>query len=133
MRQRLRWSHGQFTTLMKHKDAVSIGTTYRILFVLGIIDMMFMDIVLLFVRVVSLTYIFLTFQQSILYPLIFMMMIYFVNELIVIITAIVFSSHKSNLRYVYLVPFIIFVYRPVYAFIRFYAYALSLFKREVKW
>ena len=133
MRQRLRWSHGQFTTLKKHKDAVSIGTTYRILFVLGIIDMMFMDVVLLFVRVVSLTYIFLTFQHSILYPLIFMMMIYFVNELIVIITAIVFSSHKSNLRYVYLVPFIIFVYRPVYAFIRFYAYALSLFKREVKW
>ena len=75
----------------------------------------------------------LTFQQSILYALIFMMMIYFVNELIVIITAIVFSSHKSNLKYVYLVPFIIFVYRPVYACIRFYAYALSMFKREVEW
>jgi hypothetical protein len=118
---------------MKHKDAVSIGSTYRILFVLGIIDMMFMDIVLLFVRVVSLVYIFLTFQQTILYPLIFMMMIYFVNEVIVIFTAIAFSSHKSNLKYAYLVPFIIFVYRPVYACIRFYAYALSLFKREVKW
>ena len=118
---------------MKHKDAVSIRTTYRILFILGIIDMMFMDIVLLFVRVVSLIYIFSTFQQSILYPLIFMMMIYFVNEVIVILKAIVFSSHKSNLKYAYLVPFIIFVYRPIYACIRFYAYALSLFNREVKW
>jgi hypothetical protein len=95
--------------------------------------MLFMDIVLLFVRVISLTYILVTVQQSLLYPLIFMMMIYFVNELIVIITAIVFSSRKSSLRYVYLVPFIIFVYRPIYACIRFYAYTLSLFKREVEW
>jgi biofilm PGA synthesis N-glycosyltransferase PgaC len=133
IRQRLRWSHGQFTTLAKHKDAVIMRTTYRILFILGIIDMLFMDIVLLFVRVISLTYILVTVQQSLLYPLIFMMMIYFVNELIVIITAIVFSSRKSSLRYVYLVPFIIFVYRPIYACIRFYAYTLSLFKREVEW
>ncbi|MGI8831765.1 MAG: hypothetical protein ACR2IS_03920, partial [Nitrososphaeraceae archaeon] len=85
------------------------------------------------VRVASLAYIFLTFQQSILYPLIFMMMIYFIKEVIVIITAIVFSTRKSNLRYVYLVPFIIFVYRPVYALIRFYAYSLSLLKKEIKW
>ena len=92
--------------------------------------MMFMDIVFLFVRVASLTYIFLTFQQSILYPLIFMMMIYFVNEVIVIITAVVFSASKSNVKYIYLVPFIIFIYRPVYACIRFYAYTLSFVKKR---
>jgi cellulose synthase/poly-beta-1,6-N-acetylglucosamine synthase-like glycosyltransferase len=44
--QRVRWSHGQFTTLLKHKDAVTGRTNYPLLFILGIIDMMFMDIVL---------------------------------------------------------------------------------------
>jgi cellulose synthase/poly-beta-1,6-N-acetylglucosamine synthase-like glycosyltransferase len=58
IRQRVRWSHGQFATLLKHKDSVTGRTTYLLLFILGILDMMFMDIVLLFVRMISLAYIF---------------------------------------------------------------------------
>lgn len=54
MRQRIRWSHGQFRTLLKHRDAISGRTVYPFLFILGLVDMMFMDIVLLFVRAVSL-------------------------------------------------------------------------------
>lgn len=133
IQQRIRWSHGQFTTLLKHKDVVTGSSVYPALFILGIIDMMFMDIVLLFVRMISLIYIFFVFQQSLLYPLIFIAMIYFANEVIVIITAALFSSHKSDLKYVYLAPVMIFVYRPLYAFVRFYAYFISIFKKEIKW
>ena len=85
IQQRIRWSHGQFTTLLKHRDVVTGSSVYPALFILGIIDMMFMDIVLLFVRMISLIYIFFVFQQSLLYPLIFIAMIYFANEVIVII------------------------------------------------
>jgi biofilm PGA synthesis N-glycosyltransferase PgaC len=133
IQQRIRWSHGQFTTLLKHRDVVTGSSVYPALFILGIIDMMFMDIVLLFVRMISLIYIFFVFQQSLLYPLIFIAMIYFANEVIVIITAALFSSHKSDLKYVYLAPVMIFVYRPLYAFVRFYAYFISIFKKEIKW
>jgi cellulose synthase/poly-beta-1,6-N-acetylglucosamine synthase-like glycosyltransferase len=133
MRQRIRWSHGQFRTLLKHRDAISGRTVYPFLFILGLVDMMFMDIVLLFVRAVSLGYIILTFQQTLLYPLILIMMIYLLNELIVIVTAALFSPDKSDLKYVYLAPVMIFIYRPVYACIRFYAYFVSMIKKDIKW
>ncbi|HEY7109602.1 MAG TPA: glycosyltransferase [Nitrososphaeraceae archaeon] len=133
IQQRVRWSHGQFTTLLKHKDVVTGSSVYPALFILGIIDMMFMDIVLLFVRIISLIYIFLVFQESLLYPFIFIAMIYFANEIIVIITAALFSSNKRDLKYVYLAPIMILVYRPLYAFVRFYAYSISVFKKDIKW
>jgi len=133
IRQRVRWSHGQFATLLKHKDSVTGRTTYPLLFILGILDMMFMDIVLLFVRMISLAYIFLVFQNSIIYPMIFIMMIYFVNEIIVIITAGLFSPNKNDLKYVYLAPVMIFLYRPLYSCVRFYAYFMSMFKKEIRW
>jgi biofilm PGA synthesis N-glycosyltransferase PgaC len=133
MRQRTRWSHGQFSTLLKHRDAISGRTVYPRLFILGIVDMLFTDIILLFVRALSMAYIFLTFQQAIIYPLIFITMIYLLNELIVIITAALFSPHKRDLKYVYLVPIMIFIYRPVYACVRFYAYIVSALKKDIKW
>lgn len=61
------------------------------------------------------------------------MMIYLLNELIVIVTAALFSPHKSDLKYVYLAPVMIFIYRPVYACIRFYAYFFSMIKKDIKW
>ncbi|HEX9318833.1 MAG TPA: glycosyltransferase [Nitrososphaeraceae archaeon] len=133
MQQRIRWSHGQFRTLLKHRDAISGRTVYPLLFILGIVDMMFMDIVLLFVRAMSLAYIFLTFKQTILYPIILIMMIYLLNELIVIITAALFSPHKRDLKYIYLVPVMIFLYRPLYACVRLYAYFVSMIKKDIKW
>jgi len=131
--QRVRWSHGQFTTLLKHKDAVSGRSTYPVLFILGILDMMFMDIVLLMVRMISLVYMFTVFQNSIIYPMIFIMMIYFINEIIVIVTAGLFSPNKSDLKYIYLAPVMILIYRPLYSCVRFYAYFMSIFKKEIKW
>ena len=39
--------------------------------------------------------------------MIFIMMIYFINEIIVIITAALFSPNKSDLKYIYLAPIMI--------------------------
>jgi biofilm PGA synthesis N-glycosyltransferase PgaC len=127
--QRVRWSHVQFTTLLKHKDAVTGRTNYPLLFILGIIDMMFMDIVLLMFRMISLFYMILVFQNTIIYPMIFIMMKYFINEIIVIITAALFSPNKSDLKYIYLAPIMILMYRPLYSCARFYSYFMSIFKK----
>lgn len=75
----------------------------------------------------------LTFHQSIIYPFVFIMMIYIVNEFIVIMTAIGFSLGKGILRFVYLFPFMVFVYRPLYSYTRFYSYLVVPFKKEMKW
>jgi hypothetical protein len=61
------------------------------------------------------------------------MMIYFVNEIIVVITAGLFSPNKNDLKYVYLAPVMIFLYRPLYSCVRFYAYFMSMFKKEIRW
>jgi hypothetical protein len=65
--------------------------------------------------------------------MIFIMMIYFVNEIIVIITAGLFSPIKNDLKCVYLAPVMIFLYRPLYSCVRFYAYFMSMFKKEIRW
>jgi len=133
MNQRIRWSHGQFTTLRKHRDTMSGRSTYKALFSLSMIDMVFTDIILLILRIASSVWMVLTFQQSIIFPFVFIMMIYIVNEFIVIMTAIGFSLGKGNVRFVYLFPFMVFVYRPLYSYIRFYSYLVAPFKKEMKW
>ena len=94
---------------------------------------MFMDIVLLMIRMISLLYMILVFQNTIINPMIFIMMIYFINEIIVIITAALFSPNKSDLKYIYLAPIMILMYRPLYSCVRFYAYFMSMLKKEIKW
>lgn len=133
LRQRIRWSHGQSSTLIKHRDVITGSNVYSTMLILGVLDMMFMDIALLFIRMASLVYIFIVFQQTIPYSLILITMIYIVNEFIAIFTAALFSPNKSDLKYIYLVPAMIFLYRPLYSFVRFYAYVISIFKKEVKW
>jgi hypothetical protein len=54
--------------------------------------MMLMDIVLLMIRMISLLYMILVFQNTIIYPMIFIMIIYFINEIIVIIKAALFLA-----------------------------------------
>jgi hypothetical protein len=60
-------------------------------------------------------------------------LIYFVDEIIVIITAGLFSPNKNDLKYFYLAPVMIFLYRPLYSCVRFYAYFMSMFKKEIRW
>ncbi len=136
MTQRVRWSHGQFATLIKHLDVIISRSAYKPLFVLAIIDMLFMDLILLFLRVGSITWLLIsgTFSlQSLIFTGTLVLMIYFVNELIAIFTAVLISPNKQDLRYTYLAPFVILIYRPIYAIVRSYAYMLWFFKKEIKW
>lgn len=137
MVQRVRWSHGQFATLIKHLDIIiSRSVAYKPLFVLAVFDMLFMDLILLFLRVGSIAWILISVSfslQSIIFAITLVMVIYFVNELIAISTAVLLSPNKKDLRYAYLAPFVILIYRPIYSIIRFYAYMLWFFKKDIKW
>jgi cellulose synthase/poly-beta-1,6-N-acetylglucosamine synthase-like glycosyltransferase len=133
-RQRMRWSHGQIVTLLKHRDIVTTrNVKYRALFVWGVYDMMFMDVVLLFARTASLIWILFNFTQSIEYVFALVFLIYLVSEFIAILSAGLFSPVKSDLKYIYLLPFMLIVYRPIYSYIRLYAFIKALMGKKIQW
>jgi cellulose synthase/poly-beta-1,6-N-acetylglucosamine synthase-like glycosyltransferase len=136
IRQRLRWTHGQISTLMKHRDVItSRNIAYKNVFILSVLDMLFMDIFLLAARMISLCWVvsLYGFTNSLLYVFFLIFIIYFVNELLAICAAGISSPNRSDLKYAYLVPFIIFVYRPIYGFVRAYAYVTAFLKKQIKW
>lgn len=132
IRQRIRWSHGQFSTLLKHKD-IEMSHHFRRPFVLAIYDMIFMDIVLLLVRMAGVVWLAFTYTDSIIYVYTMVYALYFVNEAIVISTSALLSPYKRDLKYVYLVPFVVTIYRPISTYVRFYGYIKSLLKKDTKW
>jgi cellulose synthase/poly-beta-1,6-N-acetylglucosamine synthase-like glycosyltransferase len=132
IRQRVRWAHGQFSTLLKHKDIASIYT-YRRKLVLAIYDMVFVDIGLLFLRMGGLIWLTLTYTESIFYVYTLLAILYIINESISILTAAALSPRRRDLKYVYLVPIVVFFYRPLSSYVRFYAYLKRLFGKDVEW
>jgi len=133
-RQRIRWSHGQIVTLLKHRDIVTTrNVKYPLLFVWGVYDMMFIDVILLFARTISIIWILFDFTQFIPYVFTLVFLIYLVSEFIAIVTAGIFSPIKSDFKYIYLLPFMLIVYRPVYSYIRLYAFIKVLMGKGVEW
>jgi cellulose synthase/poly-beta-1,6-N-acetylglucosamine synthase-like glycosyltransferase len=134
-RQRLRWTHGQMATLLKHKDVMtSKNVVYRNLFVLAVFDMLFMDIILIALRFASLIWIvFFGFTENLVYAFILLMIVYLFNELLAFLASALFSPNKDDLKYVYLLPFIFLVYRPAYALVRIYAIVSAFIKKDIKW
>lgn len=134
-RQRLRWTHGQMATLLKHKDVMtSKNVAYRNLFVLAVFDMLFMDIILIALRFASLIWIvFFGFTENLVYAFILLMIVYLFNELLAFLASALFSPNKADLKYVYLLPFIFLVYRPAYALVRIYAIVSAFIKKDIKW
>ncbi len=134
-RQRLRWTHGQIATLLKHKDIMtSKNVVYRNLFILAVIDMLFMDIILILLRLAFLIWIiFFGFTENTVFAFLLLMIVYLINESIAFLASAIFSPNKADLKYVYLLPFIFLIYRPVYAFVRVYAIVSAFVKRDIKW
>jgi len=135
IRQRVRWTHGQIATLLKHKDIMTAkNVVYKNLFVLAVFDMLFMDFMLIILRFASLIWIiFFGFTENLVYAFILLSIVYLINESVAFLASAIFSPNKNDLKYLYLLPFIFVVYRPVYSLVRIYAIVTALIKRNIKW
>jgi cellulose synthase/poly-beta-1,6-N-acetylglucosamine synthase-like glycosyltransferase len=133
LRQRIRWAHGQLAVLMKHKDTTGVHNTYRRQLVVAFYDMIMMDIVLVFVRMAGFAWVIAAYGDRLAYVMLMMLLLYLGNELVSILTAALFSSRKGDLKYVYLVPIMVFFYRPFYSCVRLYAYLKRLLKKDATW
>ncbi|MEM3407755.1 MAG: glycosyltransferase [Nitrososphaerota archaeon] len=132
IRQRIRWSYGQIETLWKHKDTL-FKYHFSTPFVAAFYDMIFMDIILLFIRLLWTPYLLISHINIFPYLMILTFILYLFNEAIIAITAGLLSPRKEDLKYSYLIPFMIIFYRPFYGIIRFIAYIKWFLKRKAKW
>ena len=131
-RQRFRWSQGQMITMLKHKDIAWTGG-YDFPLIAAFYDMWIMDVILLAIRFVWFPVLLWQFTADLFYLFALVFMIYLASEAFVFISAGILSPRKQDLKFVYLVPVMVFFYRPLYSLLRFKAYVSTLFKKETQW
>jgi len=131
-RQRIRWTRGQAETLWRHRNLFS-RNKYHISYMAAVVDMIFMDFGLLFIRIGWALYYALNYAKLFPYVLILMYVIYLVIESVTTIIAGALSPMKSDLKKIVLAPVMVLFYRPYYAVIRFYAYLQWAIGGKSRW
>ncbi|MCX8152874.1 MAG: glycosyltransferase family 2 protein [Candidatus Bathyarchaeota archaeon] len=132
VRQRIRWTRGQVETLRKHSDIFS-KRKFDFRLVASVYDMVFTDIILLFIRFSWLLFIGICLSSAFVYALLLSVVFYIAIEFLTIITAGFLSPRKEDLKKAYLAPLIVLFYRPFYAVVRLKAYLDWLLKRQSRW
>ena len=130
--QRTRWTRGQLESLKKHHDILS-KKKFDFRLVAATYDMLFMDIILLFIRLIWFFLIGFFFQWTVVYVLLLSIIMYFGLEFLSIITAGLLSPRKEDLKKAYLAPVVVLFYRPYYALIRIKSYIDWLLKKKIRW
>jgi cellulose synthase/poly-beta-1,6-N-acetylglucosamine synthase-like glycosyltransferase len=135
IQQRKRWAFGQIQVYLKHSDIFfrkRVGVTG----LLTAPNNVFMDMALLFVRYTWLVGFFILNFLSPFYLLkVFSVILgfYLILETWGILTATILSPRRTGLKNLFLLPFMVFFYRPLYSTIRLRAYVSVLFRRKLTW
>lgn len=131
-RQRIRWSKGQVESLWKHGNLFR-KRGFDLLYVVAAYDMVFVDIVVLFMRFAWLFWLILFYQLTIPFILLLSFLMYLGMEFVTVASAGILSPRKGDLKNVYLVPIVVLFYRPYYSLIRLKAYLDWMLKKESRW
>ena len=143
-RQRIRWSHAQIQTLLKHKD-VLWKTKYRIGFRFALLDMWIMDVFVNFVWIVNVIFLlgFLLISQfydldliplnDIIYLSILIFLISIISELTQFLCAIHISGRTESFSLIKMIPLMIFVYRPLIRIITIRGHIGALLGTKINW
>jgi cellulose synthase/poly-beta-1,6-N-acetylglucosamine synthase-like glycosyltransferase len=132
VRQRMRWSRGQIETIWKHRNIIQQGNADKLL-AASFIDMVFMDIILLFIRYSWLIFISIFKTEILPFFMILLIISYVVIESFVFIIAEVISPRKSDLKTFYIIPLTVLFYRPLHSIVRLAAYMSWILKRKITW
>ena len=133
-RQRIRWARGELQTLIKHSDVI-FQISYGVKNFLSVLDMVLTDIVFLYLRTAWFLVLPFILNGTPLWNIVIVLLIfYFLLEIIQSTTAIFVSPRgKREVKYLLLAPLVTFFYRPVYAIVRFIAYAEEILGIKAKW
>ena len=136
IKQRLRWNTDNIVTLIKHREAISSrNVSFRKIFIFALFDMLALDIFLLWFRLIVITHIvFKGFDQGLQYTFAVIIILYFITEILAFVPCGILSSRPHVLRYLYISPFMVFIYEPFCIFVYLYSYIIVLVKKEkIKW
>lgn len=131
-RQRLRWTRGQAETLWKHRNLFS-GSGFGWIYVLAIYDMLFIDIIVLFVRTFWMFVLLSNYSNTLLYITLLMVLLYILMEIYALAMACLMSGDFEYFKLVYLAPFMVLIYRPYYSFVRLKSYIDWVLGRKIGW
>jgi len=144
IRQRLRWSRGEFDTFRKHEDLL-FNRRFGAVGLLGAPDMIYIDVAILYLRVAYAIYVAVLFPfliQSVALEDWFLYLVrvaalsalvYTVFETAGYLAAWAITPARTPLRLVLLAPVMAAFYRPLYAYVRLRAYTDSFLAREARW
>lgn len=134
IRQRTRWAYGQLQTIVRHKDLL-FNVRFGLKSVLSMVDMIFMDLLLLFMRSAWFLVLPFIFSGIPVWKLVVLILgFYFILEYIQAVVSVVTSPRgKRELGYLALIPIVVLIYRPIYSVVRLIAYVREALGFEVKW
>lgn len=144
IRQRLRWSRGEFDTIRKHQDLL-FNPRFGAVGMLGAPDMIYIDVAVLYLRVAYLVYLAFLFPfllQSVALDQWYLYLVrvsaltalvYAVFETVGYLAAWGLTPTRTPLRLLLLSPLMAAVYRPLYAYVRLRAYTDSILARPARW
>ncbi|MEM2415320.1 MAG: glycosyltransferase [Thermoproteota archaeon] len=131
MRQRIRWHRSQIRMLIRHRN-IFFKKSFGPPGLIGAPDMLLMDILLLLIRPAWVLYFLLTSCNPLILWLL-VLTLYAVMEFQTSLSTISIVEYPQDVKYWYLFPVMLLVYRPLYALIRFYSYASELVKPSREW
>lgn len=130
LRQRERWHRSQLSVLIKHRNIF-----FRRVFgppgIYGAPDMVLMDVLAIIIRPAWFAYFAMT--QNLLSFFVPLILFYAIVELHTTLSVLSVVEEPSDFRYAYLFPVMLLVYRPIYSFVRRYAYIYELIKPSLRW
>lgn len=131
VRERVRWAKGQITTLIKHRNLLFKARFGRVGTV-GVPDMIFMDVVLLFLKIAWILAT-LFFSLASWRVLAMIVTFYMVNELIMAIPCFLSIEGWRGLKRLVYAPIMVLFYRPLHSLVRFKAYFEALMMKGATW
>jgi cellulose synthase/poly-beta-1,6-N-acetylglucosamine synthase-like glycosyltransferase len=131
VRQRVRWHRSQIRMLIRHRN-IFFKRAFGPPGLIGAPDMLMMDIVALLIRPAWIIYFLLTSCSPLLSWGV-VLAFYATMELQTSLSALSVVEYPKDMRYWYLFPLMLLLYRPVYALVRFYSYVSELIKPSKEW
>jgi cellulose synthase/poly-beta-1,6-N-acetylglucosamine synthase-like glycosyltransferase len=141
IRQRNRWAHGQFQTLLKNKNILTSKFSFRDkisfldMFVLDVLLALMFPVGLVVLGIISVTLYFEDNLHILVYPLLFAMISFLILEVLIFLYAVGHSQQgkSSSIKLIYLAPVMTFFYRPYLKMINLRGYVRAYFKRQSSW
>lgn len=143
-RQRIRWSRGEIDTFIRHKN-IFFNPYFGLAGVVAAPGMFFSDVILLILRLVYFTALFLIvfitlglgqlFVSIELYLRVLLMNlgVYLFIELILVTSTLSQPTVKKDLPNILLAPLIVLMYRSIHGFVRLKGYYDYLRKKDMEW